>query len=46
MLIAVAVQSEAWNIFAHSNTGTVGSNPTQGMDVSLRLFCVYVVLCG
>jgi hypothetical protein len=23
----------------------VDSNPTQGMDVCLRLFCVYVVLC-
>jgi hypothetical protein len=23
----------------------VVSNPTRGMDVSVRLFCVYVVLC-
>jgi hypothetical protein len=23
----------------------VGSNPTRGMDVCLRLFCVFVVLC-
>jgi hypothetical protein len=28
-----------------SNTGVVGSNPTQDMDVPLRLFCVCVVLC-
>jgi hypothetical protein len=25
--------------------GIVGSNPSQGMDVCVRLFCVYVVLC-
>jgi hypothetical protein len=41
----MAVRSKAWNIFARSNTGVVDSNPTQGMDVCLRLFCVYVVLC-
>jgi hypothetical protein len=40
----VAARSKAWNIFAHSDTGIVGSNPTEGMDVSLHLFCVYVVL--
>jgi hypothetical protein len=27
------------------NTGIVGSNPTQGMDVCVRLFIVRVVLC-
>jgi hypothetical protein len=26
-------------------TGIVGSNPTHGMDVCVRLFCVFVVLC-
>jgi hypothetical protein len=25
--------------------GIVGSNPTQGMDVCMRLFCVCIVLC-
>jgi hypothetical protein len=30
---------------ARSNIGVVGSNPTQGMDVCVRLFCVCVVLC-
>jgi hypothetical protein len=29
-----------------SNTGIVGSNPTQGIDVCLRLFCVCVVGSG
>jgi hypothetical protein len=36
--ITVAAQSKAWNVFARSNTGIVGSNPNQGMDV-----CVYSV---
>jgi hypothetical protein len=30
--------------FARSNTGIGGSNPSQGMDVCVRLFCVCVVL--
>jgi hypothetical protein len=38
--IAVATRSKVLTIFARSNTGIVGSNPTQGMDVCLRLFCV------
>jgi hypothetical protein len=39
---------KAWTVFARSNTGIVGSNPTRGMDntdVCVRLFYVYVVLC-
>jgi hypothetical protein len=31
-------------VFARSNAGTVGSNPTQGIDVCLRV-CACVVLC-
>jgi hypothetical protein len=42
----VTARSQAWTVFARSNTGIMGSNPTQGMDVCLRLFCVCVVLCG
>jgi hypothetical protein len=34
--------SKAWTVFARSNTGIVGSNPTQGMGVCLRLFCVCI----
>jgi hypothetical protein len=41
----VAAQSKAWTVFARSNAGTVGSNPTQGIDVFLHLFYVYFVLC-
>jgi hypothetical protein len=36
--IAVAAQFKASNVFARPNTGNVGSNPTQNMDV-----CVYFV---
>jgi hypothetical protein len=43
--ITVSARSRAWTVFAHSNAGTVGSNHTQGMDVCMCLFCVYVVLC-
>jgi hypothetical protein len=43
--ITVAARSKAWNVFARSNSGIVSSNPTQGMDVCLRLFCVCAALC-
>jgi hypothetical protein len=43
--ITVASRSKTWTVFARSNTGFVGSNPTQGMDVCVRLVCVCVVLC-
>jgi hypothetical protein len=42
LLITVAAQSKAWNVFARSNIGIVDWNPTQGMGVCLRLFCVCV----
>jgi hypothetical protein len=35
--ITVAAQSEVWTVFAHSNTGSMGSNPTQGMDVFVQV---------
>jgi hypothetical protein len=44
-LESVVVRSKVLNIFVRSNAGIVGSNPTQGMDVCVRLFCVCVVLC-
>jgi hypothetical protein len=43
--ITVAELSKAWTTFARLNAGLVGSNPTQGMDVCVRLFCVCAVLC-
>jgi hypothetical protein len=41
--ITVAVRSKAWTAFARTKAGIVGSDPTQGMDVYVRLFCVCVV---
>jgi hypothetical protein len=43
--LTVAARSKAWTVFVRSNAGVVGSNPTRGMDVCVRLFCVYAVLC-
>jgi hypothetical protein len=43
--ITVVAKSEAWTVFARSNTWIVGSNPTRGMDVYVRLFCGCVILC-
>jgi hypothetical protein len=42
--ITLTARSKAWTVFPRSNAGIVGSNPTQGMDFSVRLFCVCVVL--
>jgi hypothetical protein len=42
----VAARSKAWIVFARSNAGIVGSNPTQVTDVCVSLFCVCVTLCG
>jgi hypothetical protein len=40
--ITVAARSKAWTVFARSNTGIVGLNPTQGMDVCA--FILFVLL--
>jgi hypothetical protein len=37
---SVAAQSKAWTVFTSSEAGIVSSNPTEGMDVCVRLFCV------
>jgi hypothetical protein len=42
--ITVAARSKARTVFARSNAGILGSNPTQSMDVCVRLFCVCVIL--
>jgi hypothetical protein len=44
MLITVAARSNTWTVFASSNAGIMGSNPTQGVDVYVR-YSVSVVLC-
>jgi hypothetical protein len=43
--ITVAAQCKAWTAFVRSGSGVVGSDPTRGMFVCVRLFCVCVVLC-
>jgi hypothetical protein len=43
--ITVAERSKARTVFARSNTGIVGSNPTRGMDVCVRLFCLCCSVC-
>jgi hypothetical protein len=43
--ITVATRSKALTTFARWNAGIVGSNPTRGMDVCVRLSCVSAVLC-
>jgi hypothetical protein len=43
--VTVAARSKAWTVVARSDAGIVDSNPTQGMEVCLRLFYVCVVLC-
>jgi hypothetical protein len=43
--MAVAARSKARIVFAHTNNGIVGSNPTRGMDVCEHLFCLCVFPC-
>jgi hypothetical protein len=46
--VTVAERSKGSTVFARSEAGIVGSNPTQGMDVwclCMCLFCACVVLC-
>jgi hypothetical protein len=44
--IKVAARSMAWTVFALSDTWIMDSNPTWDMDVCVRLFCAYAVLCA
>jgi hypothetical protein len=41
----VAARSKALTVFARLSVWLLGSNPSQGMNVCVRLFCVCVVLC-
>jgi hypothetical protein len=45
MPITVAARSKAWTMFARSNAGFVGSNPSQGTDVFVRVYSVFVLSC-
>jgi hypothetical protein len=41
--IKVTARSKAWTVFARSKVGTVGSNPSRGMDV--WVYSVFVLFC-
>jgi hypothetical protein len=43
--ITVAARSKAWTVFARSNAGIMGSNPTQGMDACVCVYFVLVLSC-
>jgi hypothetical protein len=43
MAVKVAARSKAWTIFVRSNAGIVGSNPTEGMDVCVCVYSVFVL---
>jgi hypothetical protein len=43
--ITVSARSKAWTVFARSNAGIIGSNPTQGMDVCMCDYSVFVLSC-
>jgi hypothetical protein len=43
--ITVAARSKAWTVYARSNAGIVGSNPTRGMDVCAHAFILFVLSC-
>jgi hypothetical protein len=45
MAVTAVARSKACNVFARSNSGIVGSNPSRGMDVCPRFFYFCVVLC-
>jgi hypothetical protein len=39
-MITEVTGPKAWTVFFHSTVGVVASNPTWGMDVCMRLFCL------
>jgi hypothetical protein len=39
-----AARYETLTVFARSNTGIVGSNPTEGMDIYMR-YSLFVLFC-
>jgi hypothetical protein len=42
--ITVVALSKTWTVFTRSNAEIVSSNPTQGIEVCVSLFCACVVL--
>jgi hypothetical protein len=46
MPVTVAEWSKSWTVFARSDDGTVGSNPTRGMNVCVSIYSVFVLGSG
>jgi hypothetical protein len=44
--MTVAARPKAWTVFARSNTGVMDSNPTWGMVVCVRSFCVCALVAA
>jgi hypothetical protein len=42
----VAARSKAWTVFARSDSGMMGSNPIQSMDVCMCVYSVFVLSCS
>jgi hypothetical protein len=40
----MAVRSAAWTVFTRLNSGFVGSDTTQGMDVCVYIYSVFVLV--
>jgi hypothetical protein len=43
--ITVAARYKAWTVFTRSNAGIVGSNPSRGMHICVRVYTVFVFFC-
>jgi hypothetical protein len=43
--ITVPARYKAWAVFARSNTRIVGSNSTEGMDICVCIYSVFVLSC-
>jgi hypothetical protein len=41
----VAARPETWTVFARSDAGVVGSNPTQVIDDCVCVYSVFVLFC-
>jgi hypothetical protein len=44
--ITVAARSKAWTVFARPNVRIAGSNPTQGMEICVCVYSVFVYVAA
>jgi hypothetical protein len=45
-IVTTAARSKTRTVFLRSKAGIVGSNPTQDMDVCMRVYSVFVLSCA